>query len=375
MTPHSPLRIGVIGGGQLARMLFEASLALALDLRFFVGDSDEGVRGLAEATIVGPLNYEALSRFASTCDVITFEHELVPIDILSQLAQDGHTLRPGVGTMTVATDKANQRALFAEHGLPAPPSALLTTQEDLHQTLDQIGLPAVIKATKGGFDGRAVTVVATIQDAMASTLPVMNPPVLVEPLLPLEAELAVLTVRGIDGELLHYPPVRTRQENGICIEASAPITGIRAELVAQAIQAARQIAIATDSIGVQAVEFFISADSLLVNEIAPRVHNSGHLTIEAARTSQFENHLRAVAGLPLGDVSLWSAATMVNILGSHASLTSALPTNGARVHLYGKSFRPGRKIGHITALDPDPDSASRLAWDAHAHLTKEQIND
>lgn len=351
-------RVGVIGGGQLARMLFNEALNLDIDISFLVRPTDEGILGRAAQVQVGELDIESLLRFAETVDVITFEHELTPISVLKELEDRGVRLLPSSGTMEVAANKLAQRELFAKLKLAVPRFAKLNADTVFE-------FPCIAKAITGGYDGRGVR---WINDPSELTpLIESETPWLLEELLEVDEEIAVLTVSTPDGEITSYPPVRTIQRDGICVEVQWP-SGVAADLEERAQATATAIARELGSVGVLAVEFFVVAGKLYINEIAPRVHNSGHLTIEAASTSQFENHLRAVAGLPLGPTDFTTPAAMINLIGELGPIQEYQPFPRTRLHLYGKEGRPGRKVGHITATATSAAGASQLA-----HRARERI--
>jgi len=352
------VRVGVVGGGQLARMLHSAALDLDLETWFLVRPSDEGIAGEAARLLVGGLDPEGLTRLAEVCDVITFEHELTPISVLETLEARGVPLAPGAAAMAVAAHKGAQRECFARLGLLQPEWTIFDGNMPL--------LPGVAKATRGGYDGRGVRFIDRPQD-----LDTLDPDVewIIEQPLDIEQELAVLVVRSRLGEVQTYPAVETTQVDGICVQVAWP-PRVSPAIAEEARATARRIAEEIDSVGVLAVEFFVADGAcLVVNELAPRVHNSGHLTIEAASTSQFENHLRAVAGLPLGPCDLRTPAVMRNLIGVECDLGRYRPPPGVRLHRYGKRPRPGRKVGHLTATAPTRDEAESLVARAYEELT------
>jgi 5-(carboxyamino)imidazole ribonucleotide synthase len=339
-------------------MLFQAAVDIDIEVSFLVREADEGIRGLAANVVVGDLDFDTITRFASGVDVLTFEHELTPIETLHKLEDAGVCLRPSVKTMEVAANKLAQRELFGRLKLPIPHFAKLNRDTAFVD-------PCIAKAITGGYDGRGVRWINEAKDLE----PLVNDNVewLIEDLLDVEDELAVLTVSSIDGNVATYPPVRTIQRDGICVEVQWPPT-TTADLDERAQAMASAIARELGAIGVLAVEFFVVGGKLYVNEIAPRVHNSGHLTIEAASTSQFENHLRAVAGLPLGPTNFITPAAMVNLIGNINPLEDYQVAPNTRLHLYGKTGRKGRKVGHVTATAANVATASQLA-----HRVRERI--
>lgn len=363
--------VGVLGGGQLARMILQASISLGIEVHILALEKDESTKDIAthyETTAsFGPAE---IYQFARRCDVITFEHELVDPEVLRGLEERGCNILPSSKSMKISTDKAAQRRFLSSLALPVPRFLLANSFAEVEGFSTAITPPFVLKSSKGGYDGRGVIFAENV-DQVAEILGrgSFEHTWVMEPHLKIDAELAVVTVRSKAGNSTHYPPFRTYQRNGICAEVRSPCA-VSEELLKQAIDLALMIAQETDSVGVQAVEFFITEGTLVVNELAPRVHNSAHLTIDANVTSQFENHLRAVLGLDLGDTSLLSPAAMVNLVASEHSplerinLQGALLGGRSKVHIYDKTMRAGRKVGHITVLDDDVDKASELAHQA-----------
>jgi 5-(carboxyamino)imidazole ribonucleotide synthase len=368
--------VGIIGGGQLARMLAEAASPLGVHIRVLAGPADEGAAEVVPDTVVGsPDDARALREFAGTVDVVTFDHENVDHEVLRAIEESGVAVRPGVDTLRFA-DKAHQRRAFADAGIPVPPFAIVdaSASDALDRAVafaDEHGDQAddrriVVKASRGGYDGRGVWMLGASE--LAGFLSgYEGAPLVLEPRLPLDREVAVLVARRPAGEVAVWPVVETVQVNGMCDEVLLPAP-VDPELASDAVAVGRRIAETTGAVGVFAVELFISGGSVLVNEIAPRVHNSGHVTIEGSRTSQFEQHLRAVLDWPLGPTdAVAPAAVMANVVGGprddprqrQAEALRAVP--GAHVHLYGKTPRPERKIGHVTVLGIDLDECRRAA--------------
>lgn len=350
--------LGIVGGGQLARMLYQAAIPLGIDVRVFAARADEGAARVARDVWVGDhRDLDALARFAAACDVVTFDHELVDPDDVAALEAAGATVRPGARALRVAADKIAQRALFERLGLPVAPYVVADDVDVVARRWAADRSPMVVKTARGGYDGRGVWMVTDDADLDRFVTTGVPGPFLVEPLLALEAELATLVTRGVDGTIVHYPVVRTHQHEGMCRATVAP-ADVPEALTAAARAIACLTADALDLVGVLAVELFVVEGRLLLNELAPRTHNSGHYTIEACVTSQFENHLRAVLGLPLGPGDLRvPAAAMANLVGRgpDAHDLATLPAS-ARVHHYGKADRPGRKVGHVTVCGDDPAS-------------------
>jgi 5-(carboxyamino)imidazole ribonucleotide synthase len=311
--------------------------------------------------------------------VLTFDHELVDPATLADLEAAGHEVWPSSATMALAQNKRRQRAELAEMGLPNPAFRDVETADDVIAFAGEHAWPVVVKASRGGYDGRGVWVVRdpdeavrVVDEAHAARLVL-----LVEEHLALDMELAVLTARRQNGDIVVWEPVETVQRDGMCNELCVPVPA-DPRLLAEAVTIARKIARQIESVGVLAIEFFISGGKLYVNELAPRPHNSGHWTIEGAATSQFEQHLRAVLDLPLGDTRVLAPVVATeNLLGPadgsepEERLAPALAVRGANVHFYGKGARPGRKLGHVTVLGEDRDETRQRASLAVAQLTGE----
>ena len=345
----------MVGGGQLARMTHQAAIALGLSLHVLAESADDSAALVVANFEIGrPDDDEALARFAKSCDVVTFDHEHVPQPQLLALEASGVVVRPSSSALVHAQDKLVQRRKLVELGLPVPEFAEVHSPDDVTKFAETHGWPVVIKATRGGYDGRGVWIVSE----PIAELP--GPHVYVEQRVPLVHELAVQVARRPSGEMRAWPVVETVQDDGICVEVIAPAPRISPGLAMEAGRIGGQIAEALDVTGVLAVELFEAPGGLLVNELAMRPHNSGHWSIDGSQTSQFEQHLRAVLDWPLGDTSTKAPVTvMVNLLGGeHTDFSATLPATLAAlsdvsVHLYGKLPRPGRKLGHVTALGDD----------------------
>ena len=342
--------VGMVGGGQLARMTHQAAIALGQSLRVLAISPDDGAALVAPDVQVGHhADLDALRAFAKDCDVVTFDHEHVPSAHIEALVAEGVTVLPGAAALRYAQDKRAMRERLTELGIPVPRWAPGT---DLGGFAARVGWPVVVKAVRGGYDGRGVWVLDE-SDA---------PPdveLIVEEKVPLRRELAALVARSPFGQVAAYPVVETVQADGICVEVLAPAPDLDPELAVAAQRLAIRLATELDVVGLLAVELFETPAGLVVNELAMRPHNSGHWTIEGARTSQFEQHLRAVLDYPLGDTGLTApAVAMANVLGGEPGGMSLdervhhlfARDPGIRLHLYGKQARPGRKLGHVTAL-------------------------
>ncbi|MEU6020446.1 5-(carboxyamino)imidazole ribonucleotide synthase [Micromonospora sp. NPDC048871] len=372
--------VGMVGGGQLARMTHQAAISLGQSLRVLALTPDDGAALVAADVQYGDhTDLAALRTFAKSCDVVTFDHEHVPTEHIRALAGEGVKLFPPAEALVHAQDKRVMRERLDTLAAPNPAWRPVESTADLVAFGDEVGWPVMVKAARGGYDGRGVWPVTDAAHAteLAQTLLAGGTKLIVEERVALRRELAVQVARSPFGQVAVYPVVETVQRDGICVEVLAPAPGLPEELAVAAQQLAIDLASALGVVGLLAVELFEVADDsapagsrLLVNELAMRPHNSGHWTIEGARTSQFEQHLRAVLDYPMGDTSLTApVVVMANVLGGEPGgmpvderlhhLFAAEP--GARVHLYGKQVRPGRKIGHVTVLGDDLDEVRARA--------------
>ena len=359
------LRVGVIGGGQLARMMIAPAVELGIDIRVLA--EDEGMSAQLAATAVGDYrDLDTVRRFAADVDVITFDHEHVPQEVLRALVADGVAVHPGPDALRFAQDKLDMRARLADLGAPQPDWARVADAGELQIFLDAHGGRGVVKTPRGGYDGKGVRVVSAADEAADWFSALADgDALLVEELVPFVRELAQQVARRPNGESVSYPVVETVQKGGVCAEVIAPAPGVDAEHLAEAARIGREIAEGLGVTGMLAVELFQTEDGrILVNELAMRPHNSGHWSQDGAVTGQFEQHLRAVADLPLGETTPhedWSV--MINILGGPADagmldrVPAALAASPqAKVHTYGKAPRPGRKVGHVNASGSDLDA-------------------
>jgi 5-(carboxyamino)imidazole ribonucleotide synthase len=373
-------RIGVVGGGQLARMMIAPAVELGIDLRVLA--EDEGMSAALAATAVGDYrDADTVLAFARDVDVLTFDHEHVPQDVLAALVAAGVAVRPGPHALGVAQDKIVMRTRLAELGMPQPDWAAVHDVAELQAFLDDHDGQAVVKTPRGGYDGKGVRVVSAAVEAedwfAALAEDAHGGALLVEELVDFRRELAQQVARRPSGDIAAYPVVETVQRDGVCAEVIAPAPHASERLVEVARDIGVGIAEGLDVTGMLAVELFETADDrLLVNELAMRPHNSGHWSQDGAVTGQFEQHLRAVLDLPLGDPSPRAAwSVMVNILGGpaegglgerFAAAMAEHPT--AKVHTYGKAPRPGRKVGHVTVAGDDLDDAVYQARAAASHF-------
>jgi 5-(carboxyamino)imidazole ribonucleotide synthase len=356
--------VGMVGAGQLARMTHQAAVALGQSLRVLASQTGEAAALVAADVVVGRHDDLAvLRRFAGGCDAITFDHEHVSTEHLRVLVSDGVRVYPNPDALRYAQDKLQMRRALAALGIPVPPFCEVIRPADAVSFGIEHGWPAVLKAVRGGYDGRGVWILDTPTGArrVVGKLLAMGTPLLVEQHVEMRRELAVLVARSPFGQGAAWPVVQTVQREGICVEVLAPAPGLDSELAQVGQQLGLRVAAELGVVGVLAVELFETPDGrLLVNELAMRPHNSGHWTIEGAATSQFEQHLRAVLDYPLGSTALRAPiCAMANVLAAGAPPVIGLDERlhhlmarypQAKVHLYAKSERPGRKIGHVTVL-------------------------
>lgn len=365
-----PPVVGIVGAGQLARMTQQAAIALGIELRVLAGTRDESAARVIVDTRLGDYrDLGDLREFAKGCDAVTFDHEHVPTEHIRVLADDGLAVHPGADALVHAQDKAVMRERLAAIGVPCPAWARVSSLRDVEDFAEVNGWPVVLKAVRGGYDGRGVWVCTDLDEADEALN--IGAEVLAEAFVPFERELAVLVARSPHGQGVSYPVVETVQKDGICVEVIAPAPGLTPEEAAAAQRIALRIAQELGVTGLLAVEIFATKTGPVVNELAMRPHNSGHWTIEGARTSQFEQHLRAVLDLPLGSPALTApVVVMANLLGGpdpdvFARYEHVLANDpGIKIHFYGKDVRPGRKIGHVTALGTDLDEVRARAQHA-----------
>jgi 5-(carboxyamino)imidazole ribonucleotide synthase len=339
--------VGVLGGGQLGRMLALAGYPLGLRFRFLDLNSESPAGQLAERVAERFDSPAAPARFAPGLSVVTYEFENVPVPLARALAQRV-PVYPPPAALEASQDRLPEKQLFRRLGLPTAPFAPVETRADLDRALEEIGLPALLKTRRFGYDGKGQALIRGPGDAARAWEALGGVPLLLEGFVAFEREVSQVAVRGRDGALAFYPLVENHHEGGILRLTLAPAPDLGAELQEQAVDLTRRVLEALDYAGVLAIEFFQQGGRLVANEMAPRVHNSGHWTIEGAQTSQFENHLRAVLGWPLGEAAALGPCAMVNLIGTPPEAPAVLAVPGAHLHLYGKSPRSGRKVGHVT---------------------------
>lgn len=368
--PRSQLSVGVIGAGQLALMMAEAAVNLPLTLALLAGSNDEAACAYFDDVTVGSAqNYDDVTAFARRFDATTFDHELVNLDAVITLEDDAVAVFPDAAALRFAVDKAYQRVMFRAEHLPVPDFVIL-------ESFDQATIDAftarhpegvVVKSARGGYDGRGVEVLAPGQsprEVVANFLTAGT--VVLEARMELLGEVAILIASDRHGQRVAYPAVDTVQRDGICVEVNYPSSLSDAQL-SEANAVALAVAELVNAVGILAVELFVTPTGIVINEVATRPHNSGHWTIEGTTVSQFENHLRGISGLPVvAPEPVAPFATMVNVIGSERSgdLAAAQAVAGAFVHDYGKAWRRGRKLGHVTVVGDNRSAVATTAWDA-----------
>ncbi|ETA95492.1 MULTISPECIES: 5-(carboxyamino)imidazole ribonucleotide synthase [Mycobacterium avium complex (MAC)] len=383
-VPRAVPVVAMVGGGQLARMTHQAAIALGQSLRVLATAADESAALVASDVVIGShTDLEDLRRVAAGADVLTFDHEHVPGELLDKLVAEGVNVAPPPQALVHAQDKLVMRRRLESLGVPVPRYAEINSLDELDAFARRVGGPVVVKAVRGGYDGRGVRMARDPVHAreIAAAFLADGVPVLAEEQVSLRRELSALVARSPFGQGAAWPVVETVQRDGICVQVIAPAPGLGEDLAADAQRLALRLAGELGVVGVLAVELFETTDgALLVNELAMRPHNSGHWTMDGSRTGQFEQHLRAVLDYPLGDTDALAPVTvMANVLGARERprmsvderlhhLFARMPD--ARVHLYGKAERPGRKVGHINFLGdfPAADTAGLAALRRRAEL-------
>jgi 5-(carboxyamino)imidazole ribonucleotide synthase len=340
--------VGCVGGGQLGRMLALAAAPLGVVVRCLDPSEDACAGDVCELIVGAYDDPEALARLADGADCVTYEFENVPAGALAALRDRTH-VRPGAGSLTISQDRLWEKQLFGRVGVPCTAFGDIDTPDELADALSRTGLPAVIKTKRMGYDGKGQRVVHTEQEAREAVA-ALGDELIAEALVEFRRELSLVLVRGVDLETVFYPLVENVHVDGILSTTVAPAPDIDPVLQTACQGYGSAVAGALGHVGVLCLELFETDTGVLANELAPRVHNSGHWTIEGAETSQFENHIRAVLGLPLGSTAPRGRSLMRNLVGEHPPLAELL-AGGGHVHLYGKEPRPGRKLGHVTHVE------------------------
>ena len=341
------MRIGIIGGGQLGRMLALSAYPLGLSPVFYEQTPDTCAAAVGPVVVGRFDDQEALNAFAASVDVVTFDWENIPVTSVRPLRRLTR-VAPPARALERSQDRLVEKNLFRNLGIPTPDYAAVDDRAGLDAAIAAIGLPGVLKTRRLGYDGKGQAVLRTRADVERGWAALGGQALIYEQFVRYEREVSLVSVRGRRGEIRDYPLAENVHENGILAVSSAPY--VSAGLQREASRHARALLTHLSYVGVLAVEFFVHRGRLVANEMAPRVHNSGHWTIEGAVTSQFENHVRAIAGLPLGDTSVTGHSVMVNFIGRMPDRRDLLAMPGLHLHDYGKSPRPGRKLGHATAV-------------------------
>lgn len=373
-----PFVVGIIGGGQLARMMHQAAIGLGVRTRLLAEGPDvSAAQVVADVTVGDHTDPATVTDFAAGCDVITFDHEHVPAAILRELEASGKAVRPGPAALVHAQDKVLMRERLSAFGAPCPVFRVVPDEAALMAFGEEQGWPVIAKTSRGGYDGKGVWKVDGPEQAGEPFVRLAEGvQVLAEEHVDFARELSALVVRSPSGQAVAYPVSESVQRDGVCVETTTPAPGLTEDQATSAQHLALEIAAELEVVGLLAVELMQRRDgTVVVNELAMRPHNTGHWSIDGAHTSQFENHLRAVLDLPLGDpVARQPWTVMGNVLGgTEEDLPSALlhcfaRDRRLRVHLYGKEVRPGRKVGHVTTSGSDLDDVRRRARHAAGYL-------
>ncbi len=355
------MSIGILGGGQLGYMLALAGYPLGLRFRF-LDPSPEAPVGRIAPRVTGDFSDRAaLEKFAHGLEVVTYEFENVPVDAVHFLAKKVSVFPPP-GALETAQDRLREKQLFEKLGIPTTEFASVPAPSDLEAALKKVGLPAVLKTRRMGYDGKGQWILKTQEDVRIAKEGLPRLPFIAERFVPFTREISVLAARSKSGETAFYPLVENHHRKGILRLSLAPAPSVSTQIQRAAEEAARMVLESLNYVGVLAIEFFEHDGELLANEMAPRVHNSGHWTIEGAVTSQFENHLRAINGFPLGSTTAIGSSAMINLIGEVPQPAKVLAIPSAHLHLYGKEPREGRKLGHVTLRAPSFDQlTSRFA--------------
>jgi 5-(carboxyamino)imidazole ribonucleotide synthase len=360
-------RVGVLGGGQLGRMLALAGYPLGIRLRHLGGPHDTPAAEVAELMVGEYVDEAALTRFAQGLSVITYEWENVPLQTARFLAER-LPVYPSPRALEISQDRLNEKNFFRENGIGTPAFFAIDSEADLRRAIDTIGLPVVLKTRRLGYDGKGQAVVESFSEAEAARKQLGERDLILESMVRFDRELSIIAVRSVSGETRCYPLIENQHAQGILRLSLAPAPRCTSELQKTAEAYALRVLDRLQYVGVLAIELFDVNGELLANEMAPRVHNSGHWTIEGAETSQFENHLRAILDLPLGSTRTLGWSAMLNLIGEVPPVREVLERDGAHLHLYGKSERAGRKLGHVTIRAESPVALNHLVGELRSKL-------
>ena len=348
------MTIGILGGGQLGYMLALAGYPLGLHFRFLDPSPEAPVGRIAQRVTADYTDQAALEKFSSGLELVTYEFENVPVEAANFLAERV-PVYPPPAALEAAQDRLAEKSLFRKLGITTAEFAAVSNPAELDAALRTLGLPAVLKTSRMGYDGKGQWILRTAQDVARAKSEMPSVKLILERFVPFTRELSALAVRSRSGETAIYPLVENHHRSGILRLSLAPAPRLDPPIQRAAENVAQRVLESLKYVGVLAIEFFEHQGDLLANEMAPRVHNSGHWSIEGAVTSQFENHLRAVLGLPLGSTGLTGHCAMLNLIGDLPESSEVLGVPDAHLHLYGKSPRPGRKLGHVTLRAASPE--------------------
>jgi 5-(carboxyamino)imidazole ribonucleotide synthase len=343
------VRVGVLGGGQLGRMLALAGYQLGVEFRFFDPNAGAPVGQIGELVAADYGDQKALERFLDGVDVVTYEFESIPLSTVRFVAERVKVFPP-IAALETAQDRLLEKNLFHQLGIPTPPFAPVDSLDELRSAVARIGYPAVLKTRRMGYDGKGQVVIRDAASVEKAWKQLGGSRLLLEQYVSFQHELSVIGVRDQAGREAFYPPIENLHREGVLRRSIVPAPESTPEIAALAIEYSRRLMDRLEYVGVLALELFSVDGALLANEMAPRVHNSGHWTIEGAETSQFENHLRAILSLPLGGTTVSERSVMLNILGHIPPVEAVLAIEGAHLHLYGKAPTEKRKVGHVTLV-------------------------
>lgn len=349
------MHVGVVGGGQLGRMLGVAGIPMGFQFSFLDPSPEAGAAAVGELIVAGYDEEQALDRLRDECDVVTYEFENVPAGSAAYL-EERVPVWPPPAALAVTQDRLEEKRAFERAGIQAARFRSVDSDADIRAAIDELDLPLVVKTRREGYDGKGQKIIRSKEEVGGTYSDLGEVPLIAEAFVAFERELSLIAVRSTSGEEVFYPLVENHHEDGI-LRVSRPVEDA-GSMQEQAQEFAADLMKSVGYAGVLTIELFEWADGLMANEMAPRVHNSGHWTIEGSVTSQFENHLRAITGLPLGSTEPRTAVAMVNLIGEIPDRESVLGIPGAHLHLYGKLPRVGRKVGHVTVCAPDPGSLS-----------------
>ena len=361
------MTLGVLGGGQLARMLAIAAAPLGVKVRSYDPNPDACAGDVCELMVGEFDSTDMLNTFAEGLSTVTYEFENVPAETVRFL-QTHASVRPGLASLQRSQDRVLEKPLLIDAGFEVAPWRTVGSKQDLLEAIEAIGTPAILKTRRGGYDGKGQAIIGSPADADRAWASIESRPAVLEAMLAFERELSLVSVRGVDGSIATYPLVENEHRQGILRVTLAPARGLSESLQADAEAMAAALLESLDHVGVLTIEFFQVGNRLVANEFAPRVHNSGHWTIDGAKTSQFENHVRAVLGLPLGPTMARTPTVMLNCVGSMPNSDVVLADPRAKLHHYRKPARPGRKVGHVNVPGLDFERAHQFAEQLGIHL-------